>query len=79
MERLAGMNDIPVSKDTLENIVAEVAIGLLEAWAIDNRIPDGEETKYSIYAVDDTATVINLFMEKFNEAMSQSQRQSLSI
>lgn len=73
------MADIPVSRDVLENIVAEVAIGLLESWAIDGRIPDGEETQYGIYAIDDSATVINLFMEKFNEAMSQAQVQSLIV
>jgi len=73
------MAEVPVSKDTLENIVGEVAIGLLESWAIDGRIPDGEETKYGIYAVDDAATVINLFMEKFNEAIAAVQQQSLIV
>jgi len=75
------MAEVPLTSDALEYIVMETARTLLEEWAIDDRIPaDDDETiqKYTEYAVSDTATVINTYMEKFNELISQTQLNAAS-
>lgn len=71
------MAEVPLPMNELENLVADIALELMESWASEGRIPDGEEAKYGQLAVDDAVFVINLFMEKFNDVMNKAQIQSL--
>jgi hypothetical protein len=71
------MAEIPLPLDELEQLIGDVAIELLETWASEGRIPDGEEAKYGELAIEDTVFIVNVFMEKFNEAMSKAQLQSI--
>jgi hypothetical protein len=71
------MAEIPLPMNELEELIGDIAIELLESWASEGRIPDGEEAKHGSLALDDTVFIINLFMEKFNEAMSKAQLQSV--
>lgn len=67
------MAEVPVAHKELEELIFQVALELIEQWAIDDRIPaDDDETinTYRQYAVDDTVLVINSYMDKFNELMS---------
>lgn len=63
------MSFVPVSLDELEVIVSECARDLLEKWAIDGEIPDGEMANYSTLSVDTVAFVIDKFMGYMNQAM----------
>ena len=40
------MAEVPVPMNELEQIIGDVAIELLETWASDGRIPDGEEAQH---------------------------------
>lgn len=63
------MAGVPVSMEKLEKIIEQVARELLEDWAINDRYAP-EDTEIAIQnAVNDTALVINSFMELFNSAM----------
>lgn len=73
------MAEVPVSPEDLEGLVSGVSLSLFEKWGIEDRVPDNKEEEYAHFAVADTAFVINMFMEGFNELTAQKTRESLII
>ncbi|CAB5218225.1 hypothetical protein UFOVP204_107 [uncultured Caudovirales phage] len=74
------MASVPLSVNQLEIIAETVARELLEQWAINDRFTENELESATKNAVDDTAFVINKFMDMLNDAMLQaSQDKSLII
>jgi hypothetical protein len=59
----------PLSVQELEVLLETVARNLLEKWAIEDRFPEEELLNYVQYSVDDTAFVINSYMEVLNDLM----------
>lgn len=70
------MASVPLSMDQLESITTEVARGLLEQWAIDDRFTEDEMSVATINAISDTIFVINNFMEHFNYYMMTQEQPS---
>jgi hypothetical protein len=71
------MASVPLSMKQLEDIATAVARDLLEQWAINDRfsIDELEEAKQNV--VEDTAFVINNFMEHFNTYMMTEEKPKL--
>jgi hypothetical protein len=69
------MSSVPISMKSLEDIVSKVAQELLEEWAINDRFSINEKEIAVQNAVNDTALVINSFMELFNTAMVEQESQ----
>jgi hypothetical protein len=59
----------PLSVQELEVLLETVARNLLEKWAIEDRFPEEKLLDYVQYSVDDTAFVINNYMEVLNDLM----------
>jgi len=59
----------PLSVQELEMALETVARNLLEKWAIDDRFTEEEMFEYVQHSVDDTAFVINNYMEVVNDLM----------
>ena len=70
------MTSVPISKNDLELIVEQVARGLLEDWAINNRFTEDQMVEATTNAINDTAFVINNFMSMMNDLMLQSSQTS---
>lgn len=66
------MTSVPLSMNQLEAIVEVVSRDLLEEWAINDRFGLEELEIAKQNAVDDTALVINKFMEYFNQTMIET-------
>jgi len=62
-------NSVPLSLTELEQAVQQVAHSLLEKWAIEDRFTEDQMLQYVQYSVDDTAFVINSYMEAMNNIM----------
>jgi hypothetical protein len=62
-------SSIPLSLTELEQAVQEVAHSLLEKWAIEDRFTEEQMLDYVQYSVDDTAFVINSYMQAMNNIM----------
>lgn len=74
------MSSVPVSIQKLEKITEQVAQELLEDWAINDRFNEDEKEIAIQNAVNDTALVINSFMELLNSAMlEEAQEKKLII
>lgn len=67
----AVMSDssIPLSLSELEEAVQQVAHSLLEKWAIEDRFTEDQMLEYVQHSVDDTAFVINSYMQHMNNIM----------
>jgi len=65
------MASVPLSVNQLETILESVSRQLLEQWAIDDRFAEDQLEKATQWAVDDASLVINVFMEMFNDYMTQ--------
>lgn len=63
------MSSVPLQMSQLEQIIEIVARDLLEKWAIDDRFNEEDIVKAAQNAVDDTAFIVNNFMEHFNQLM----------
>ena len=70
------MSSVPVSMEKLERITEQVAQELLEDWAINDRFNENEKEIAIQNAVNDTALVINSFMELLNSAMLEEAQSS---
>jgi hypothetical protein len=70
------MASVPLSMNDLEVIVEQVARELLEDWAINNRFTEDELLQAATNSVNDTAFVINRFMDMLNDAMLQASQPS---
>jgi hypothetical protein len=70
------MSSVPISMQMLEKITEQVAQELLEDWAINDRFNENEKEIAIQNAVNDTALVINSFMELFNSAMLEEAQTS---
>ena len=70
------MSSVPISMQKLEKITEQVAQELLEDWAINDRFNENEKEIAIQNAVNDTALVINSFMELFNSAMLEEAQTS---
>ena len=68
-----NMASVPLSMQQLEDITAMVAQDLLEKWAIDDRFDEEQLADAAQNAVEDTAFIINQFMEHFNTQMLAEQ------
>lgn len=76
------MAEVPLSVTSLEQIAGDVAAELFEQWAITDRLDTSnpeEIQKHANLAVDDALFVINSFMEKFNNAITESKVSQLQI
>lgn len=62
-------SSVPLSLSELEQAVQEVAHSLLEKWAIEDRFTEEQMLDYVQYSVDDTAFVINSYMQAMNNIM----------
>jgi hypothetical protein len=62
-------NTTPLSVQELEVVLETVARNLLEKWAIEDRFTEEEMFDHIQYSVDDTAFVINNYMEVINDLM----------
>jgi len=65
------MASVPLSVNQLETILESVSRQLLEQWAINDRFAEDQLEKATQWAVDDASLVINVFMEMFNDYMTQ--------
>jgi len=65
------MASVPLSVNQLETILESVSRQLLEQWAIDDRFAEDQLEQATQWAVDDASLVINVFMEMFNDYMTQ--------
>ena len=64
-----GDSSIPLSLTELENAIQQVAHSLLEKWAIEDRFTEDQLLEYTHHSVDDTAFVINSYMEAVNNIL----------
>jgi hypothetical protein len=62
-------NTTPLSVQELEVVLETVARNLLEKWAIEDRFTEEAMFDHIQYSVDDTAFVINNYMEVINDLM----------
>jgi hypothetical protein len=60
---------VPLSLSELEEAIQQVAHSLLEKWAIEDRFTEDQLMEYVQHSVDDTAFVINSYMEAINNFM----------
>lgn len=70
------MASVPLPINQVEDIIVSVARNLLEKWAIEDRFTVDEMDKAVQNAVEDTAFVVNNFMEHFNEFMLTASEES---
>lgn len=73
------MANVPLPVSKLEDITKEVAQELLENWAINDRFEEDKFEKAVELAVEDTALVINAFMEKLNQAMLETSEEKKNL
>jgi hypothetical protein len=62
-------SSIPLSLTELEDAIQQVAHSLLEKWAIEDRFTEEQLMEYAQHSVDDTAFVINSYMEAVNNIL----------